>query len=75
MFAWESKKKGLDVDFIANPTKLEKLYNETKQSEEKEVLERKQKLIERFKAKEYIENYKELKPLAKVSEEDIIKYE
>ncbi|UKJ89657.2 splicing factor [Theileria orientalis] len=75
VFAWESKKKGVDVDFIANPTKLEKLYNETKQSEEKEVLERKQKLIERFKAKEYIENYKELKPLAKVSEEDIIKYD
>ncbi|UKK02652.2 splicing factor [Theileria orientalis] len=75
VFAWESKKKGVDVDFIANPTKLEKLYNETKQNEEKEVLERKQKLIERFKAKEYIENYKELKPLAKVSEEDIIKYD
>nr|PVC49461.1 splicing factor [Theileria orientalis] len=75
VFAWESNKKGVDVNFIANPTKLEKLYNETKENEEKEVLERKQKLIERFKAKEYIENYKELKPLAKVSEEDIIKYD
>lgn len=74
MFAWESKSKGVDVDFIANPTKLEKLFNETKERKEKETLESKQKLIERFKASEYVNNYEELKPLSTVTKEDIITF-
>uniref|UniRef100_A0A3B0NB64 Pre-mRNA-splicing factor SLU7 n=1 Tax=Theileria annulata TaxID=5874 RepID=A0A3B0NB64_THEAN len=74
MFAWESKSKGVDVDFIANPTKLEKLFNETKEKKEKEMKESKQKLIERFKASEYVNNYEELKPLSSVTKEDIITF-
>ncbi|AFZ81238.1 step II splicing factor, putative [Theileria equi strain WA] len=72
VFAWETHKKGVNLHSVANPTELEFMYKKSKDEQKERLEKRRGELIEQYKAGEYLENFKELQHLSKVSSSDIV---
>ncbi|KAK1938519.1 putative mRNA processing-related protein [Babesia divergens] len=60
MFAWEAQQKGIEVQYMAQPTELEFMFKEHREKRDKEKEAKRKALLERFGGSEFLGGNKDV---------------